>query len=54
MSSPACGGSRGRSDGCRRMVDDKYCIDILTQLNSAAAALEAVAWACSTSTFAIA
>jgi len=36
------------------MVDDKYCIDILTQLNSAAAALEAVAWACSTSTFAIA
>ena len=39
-----CAGSKARSAGLQRMVeDDKYCIDILTQVSAATRALQSVA-----------
>ena len=41
---PPASGSRGRSAGSREWsTDDRYCIDILTQISAAQAALDKVA-----------
>lgn len=44
MSNPVSGGSRGQVRAIGRMVDEEvYCIDVLTQVSAAIAALKGVA-----------